>query len=166
MGETTSSFVFGTACPTEIDLLQSNASYPGWCLGPSMYKLRETAQAMECWQCRVGSGGLEAGHVPFRHYAARQARILPLEWPEGLWLRVQDQVPGIMDLGCAGQSTGLGSWIPGQSLPWTCRIILSKYVPSQVFNLPMCSMGGLDKVPPCSKTFYLKESDTQKREHT
>lgn len=84
MDETTSSFVSGTVCPTEIDFHQNNASGPGWCLGPGMYKLRETAQAMECGQCRVGSGGLEAGHVPFRHYPARQARILPLEGSEGL----------------------------------------------------------------------------------
>lgn len=37
---------------------------------------------------------LEGLHVPFRSHPVRQVRILPLQWPEDLWLRDQDQVPG------------------------------------------------------------------------
>ena len=60
-------FVFRMACPTEIDVLPSNPSCLGWCLGPGRYKPREAVQKL--WNVgRAGSGGLAACHVPLGHY--------------------------------------------------------------------------------------------------
>lgn len=75
-------------------MLQSNPSCPLLLPILGKCKMRERERTVDFGQGRAGSGMLEGLHVPFRSHPVRQARILPLQWPEDLWLRDQDQVPG------------------------------------------------------------------------